>query len=55
MEKKFVARFAIWFYAMHLLLLIKKALKATVMVPHLTVWQNNTRVVLAVEDIGDDV
>ncbi len=48
-------RFATWFYAMHRLLRLKKALKATV---HGTAFDSaakNARVVLAVEDIEDDV
>ncbi len=48
-------RFATWFYAMHRLLRLKKALKATVHGAAFDSVAKNAPVVLAVEDIEDDV
>ncbi len=48
-------RFATWFYAMHRLLRLKKALKATVHGAAFDSVAKNAQVVLAVEDIEVDV
>ncbi len=47
--------FATWFYAMHWLLRLKRALKATIHVAAFESVAKNARVVLAVEDIEDEV
>ncbi len=48
-------RFATWFYAMHRLLRLKRALKATIHGAAFESVAKNARVVLAVEDIEDEV
>ncbi len=47
--------FATWFYAMHWLLRLKRALKATIHDAAFESVAKNARVVLAVEDIEDEV
>ncbi len=49
------ARFATLFYAMHQLLCLKKALEVTVQGSAFGSIAKNARVVLAVEDIEDEV
>ncbi len=48
-------QFATWFYAMHRLLRLKRALKATIHGAAFESVAKNARVVLAVEDIEDEV
>ena len=48
-------RFATWFYAIHWLLRLKRALKATIHGAAFESVAKNARVVLAVEDIEDEV
>lgn len=48
-------RFATWFYAMHRLLRLKRALKATIHGAAFESVAKNARVVLAVEDIENEV
>ncbi len=49
------AHFATWFYALHWLLRLKRALKATIQGAAFKSVAKNARVVLTVEDIEDEV